>query len=72
MKTPAVVGIFLVVLGVLALAYQGLTMTHREKVADIGPIEITKTERNHIPLPPILGALALAGGVFLLAAGRKT
>ncbi|HUP92764.1 MAG TPA: hypothetical protein VM074_10995 [Solimonas sp.] len=71
MKTNAIVGIFLIVLGVIALAYQGLTLTHREKVADIGPVSITKTERNHIPLPPILGALALAGGVMLLVAGRK-
>jgi hypothetical protein len=65
------VGIVLIVLGALALAYQGITYTTREKVLDIGPIEATKEERKTIPLPPVLGAVALAGGIALLLSGRR-
>jgi len=65
------VGIVLIVIGALALAYQGITYTTREKVLDIGPIEATKEERKTIPLPPVLGAVALAGGIALLLSGRR-
>jgi hypothetical protein len=73
MRPISLVGILLVVLGALALAYQGITYTHREKVIDLGPIHATEDKRERIPLPPILGGLALVGGVVLLLAGaRKT
>ena len=65
------VGIVLIVLGALALAYQGITYTTREKVLDIGPIEATKEERKTIPLPPVVGAVALVGGIALLLSGRR-
>ena len=65
------VGIVLIVLGVIALAYQGITYTTQKKVLDIGPIQATKEEHKTIPLPPILGGLALVGGVVLLIAGSK-
>lgn len=65
------VGIVLIVLGVIALAYQGITYTTRKKVLDIGPIQATKEEHKTIPLPPIVGGLALVGGVALLIAGSK-
>jgi drug/metabolite transporter (DMT)-like permease len=64
-------GIILIVLGVLALAYQGFTYTTHKKVLDIGPIQATKEEHKTIPIPPILGALALIGGVVILAADRR-
>lgn len=66
MKAISMAGILLVVLGVLALVYQGFTYTHREKVFDVGPIHATRDDRERIPLPPIFGGLALAGGVALL------
>jgi hypothetical protein len=65
------VGIVLIVLGALALAYQGITYTTREKVLDIGPIEATKEERKTVPLPPVVGAVALVGGIALLLSGRR-
>jgi uncharacterized membrane protein len=71
MKSISLVGILLVVLGALALAYQGITYTHREKVLDLGPIHATEDKQERIPLPPILGGLALLGGVALLVAGAK-
>jgi hypothetical protein len=63
----------LIVLGALALAYQGFTYIHREKVIDLGPIHATADKQERVSIPPILGGLALAGGVILLlAASRKT
>jgi uncharacterized membrane protein YidH (DUF202 family) len=71
MKSISLLGIFLVVLGALALAYQGINYTRREKVIDLGPIHATEDVQKHIPLPPILGGLALAGGIVLLFVGAK-
>jgi hypothetical protein len=71
MKSLSLLGIALVVLGALALAYQGINYTHREKVLDVGPIHATEDRREQIPLPPILGGLALLGGVALLVVGAR-
>jgi hypothetical protein len=70
-KPVTLVGIALIILGVLALAYQGITYTTREKVVDLGPLKITADKEKSIPLPPILGVLALAGGVVLVIAGAR-
>jgi hypothetical protein len=71
MKPISMIGILLVVLGALALAYQGITYTHREKIIDVGPIHATADEQKTIPLPPIIGAIALAGGITLLIMGGR-
>jgi len=71
MKPIRLLGILLIFLGVIALAYQGISYTTREKVLDIGPIEATKETRKTIPLPPILGGLAVAGGIALMVMGNK-
>ena len=71
MKAATLLGIVLIVLGVLALAYQGFTYTTREKVVDLGPLKITADKEKSVPLPPILGALALAGGVVLVFVGVR-
>ena len=71
MKLAAVVGLILIILGVISLAYQGITYTTQKKVLDIGPIQATKEEHKTIPLPPILGAIALVGGIVLMIAGGK-
>jgi len=66
-----IAGIILIVLGAIALAYGGISYTREEEILDIGPVEATAETRETIPLPPILGGLALAGGVVLLIAGSK-
>jgi hypothetical protein len=71
MKGALVIGIVLLVLGVAALAYQGITYTSREKVIDLGPITASVEKKKTIPLPPILGALALVGGVVLVAVAAR-
>jgi uncharacterized membrane protein len=71
MKPIILIGIVLVVLGALALAYQSISYTRTEKVLDLGPIHATKDTQKHIPLPPILGGIALIGGVALLVAGAR-
>ncbi len=71
MKPIVLAGILLIVLGGLALAYQGFSYTHQEKVLDLGPIHATAEEREHVSIPPILGGLALVGGIVLLVAGSK-
>ena len=71
MKAVTLIGVALIVLGVLALAYQGITYTTREKVVDLGPVKITADKENSIPLPPIIGVLAVAGGVVLVIVGAR-
>jgi hypothetical protein len=71
MKTAPLVGIILIVLGVVSLAYQGITYTTHKKVLDIGPLQATEEQHHTVPLPPILGALALIGGVAVLVAGSR-
>jgi len=70
-KTASLAGLILIILGVIALAYQGITYTTHKKVLDVGPIQATKTEHKTIPLPPIFGAIALVGGVVLMIAGAR-
>jgi Short repeat of unknown function (DUF308) len=71
MKATTLVGILLIILGVVGLAYPRISYTTREKVVDLGPIEATKETKKSIPLPPVLGGLSLAGGVILLVAAGK-
>jgi drug/metabolite transporter (DMT)-like permease len=77
MKPATIVGILLIVLGVISLSVGGFNFTtqNRERVVDIGPLKVDATVKRErtLPLPPILGVCALAGGVVLLIAGsRKT
>ena len=72
MKPMALVGLVLVVLGLAALAYRGITYTTRETVIDVGPLHATADREKTLPLPPILGIAAVAGGTVLLVAGRRT
>jgi uncharacterized membrane protein HdeD (DUF308 family) len=69
-KPVTLVGVALIILGVLALVYQGITYT-REKVIDLGPLKASVDKEKSIPLPPIVGVLALAGGVVLVIVGAR-
>ena len=71
MKPVMLVGVALIILGVVALAYQGITYTTREKIIDIGPLKASVDKEKSIPLPPIVGGLALAGGVILVIVGAR-
>jgi hypothetical protein len=71
MKPISLIGVLLIVLGGLALAYQGFTYTHQEKVLDIGPIHATREDHEHVSIPPVLGGLALVGGIALLVLGGR-
>ena len=66
------VGIALIILGIVAFAYQGITYTSREKIIDIGPIQATADTQKSIPLSPLLGGLVLVGGIALVVVGAKT
>jgi uncharacterized membrane protein YidH (DUF202 family) len=63
-----ILAIVLIVVGILGLAYEGITYTRREKVLEVGPITATKETKKTIPVSPILGAAALVCGVVLLIA----
>ena len=71
MNRTAIVGVVLLLLGVAALAYQGFTYTSRETVVDIGPVHATADHQKTVPIPPVLGLAALAGGVALLVVGMR-
>lgn len=71
MKTYTLIGIVLIVVGIAAFAYQGISYTTREKVVDLGPVHMSADKTRTLPLSPIVGAVALVGGVALLVVGSK-
>ena len=71
MKTMALLGIVLIVCGLAALVYQGITYTSRETVLNIGPLHATTDREKTLPLPPVFGIAAVAGGVALVIAGAR-
>ncbi len=66
-----IIGIVLIVVGLIGLAYGGLTYTTRESVVDLGPIHASREKTHNIPLPPIAGGLALIGGIALIVTSKK-
>jgi hypothetical protein len=71
MKPATILGIALIMLGLVAFAYQGITYTTREKVIDLGPLQATVDTKQTLPLPPLVGGLALVGGIALLLVGAR-
>lgn len=65
------IAMILIVIGILAVGYQGFTYVTREKVVDLGPIEVTKEEHKTVPLPPVIGAIVLVGGIALLLTNSR-
>jgi len=64
-------GMILIALGLVGLVWGGFSYTSRDKVANIGPIDITRDKTHSVPLPPIFGAVALIGGIVLLVTDKK-
>jgi hypothetical protein len=71
MKTYTLLGIILIVVGIAAFAYQGITYTTREKVVDLGSLHMTAERTRTLPLSPLAGSVALVGGIVLLIMGNK-
>jgi uncharacterized membrane protein HdeD (DUF308 family) len=71
-KPAIVIGIILIVIGIVALAWQGISYTTTERVVDLGPLKVEAQKERTIPLPPILGVLALVGGIVLVVVGTRS
>jgi hypothetical protein len=71
MKTNTLIALILIAMGIVAFAYQGITYKSREKVVDLGPVQVTAEKTRTFPLPPIVGGIALVGGIVLLLMGSK-
>ncbi|HEY6441900.1 MAG TPA: hypothetical protein VIY66_01030 [Candidatus Acidoferrales bacterium] len=72
MKISAAAGVVLIVIGVIALVFQGITYTKHKKVLQVGSFQATTEQHKTIPVPPIIGGVALVAGIVLLVAGRKS
>ncbi len=66
MRQNTILAVLLIALGVAAFAYQGITYKTREKAVDLGSVQVTTEKTKNIPIPPIVGAIALISGVALL------
>ena len=71
MKPAGIVGIILIAIGIIALAYGGFSYTKREKIIDSGPLQVSADREKTVPFPPILGGICLAGGIILVLVGNK-
>jgi hypothetical protein len=71
MNIKTIVAVILIAVGIVAFAYQGITYTTRDKVIDLGPVQMTAEKTKTLPLPPILGGFALVGGIVLLVVGKR-
>ena len=72
MKSTNLFAIILITAGAVALIFQGISWTTREKAVDLGPIQVTAERSHSLPLSPILGALSVGIGILMLVSGRKT
>jgi len=71
MRINTIIAIVLIAIGIVSFAYRGITYKTKEKVVDIGPVEVTSEKTKTLPLSPIVGAVALVGGIVLLITERK-
>ena len=71
MKPAVIIGVALVLLGIVGLAYNRITYTSKEKIVDLGPIQATAERQKSIPVPPLVGGLALVAGIGLIAVGYR-
>lgn len=71
MKPYTLLGIVLIVIAAIAFGYQGISYTSKEKVVDLGALQVSADRTRTLPLPPIVGGIALVGGIVLLVMGSK-
>jgi uncharacterized membrane protein YidH (DUF202 family) len=71
MKPAGIIGVILIVIGIVALAYGGFSFTQREKIIDAGPLQVSADKEKRVSFPPILGGLCLVGGIVLVVVGSK-
>jgi uncharacterized membrane protein YidH (DUF202 family) len=71
MKPQIIIAVLLIAIGIIAFAYQGISYTTTEKAIDLGPLQVTAEKTHTLPLPPIVGGIALVGGILLLFTGSK-
>jgi hypothetical protein len=71
MRPVAWIGVVLIVFGLVALAYQGITYTTKEKVVDLGPLKVETEKERTIPLPPVVGGVAIVAGLLLVVLARR-
>lgn len=71
MKPAVLIGIVLIVLGTLALVYQGFSYTTKEKAVDLGKVEIMADKQRTVSLPPVLGGIAVVAGIALVVFGAR-
>ncbi len=71
MKPAGIVGIILIAIGIIALAYGGFSYTKREKILDAGPLQVSADREKTVPFPPILGGICLVGGIILVVVGNR-
>ena len=71
MKSKTIFAFFLITVGVVAFIWQGISWTTQEKAVDLGPVEITATKKHSIPVPPIVGGIALGVGILMLVSDRR-
>jgi uncharacterized membrane protein YidH (DUF202 family) len=70
-KPAGIVGIILIAIGIIAIAYGGFSYTKREKIIDAGPLQVSADREKTVPFPPILGGICLVGGIILVIVGNK-
>lgn len=70
MKTKSI-GILLIAIGILMIAYTGFSYVTTEKVVDLGPIEINKEKNHFVQWPPIVGVVLLVGGVAVIVLDKR-
>lgn len=71
MKAATWIGAVLIVIGIISLAYGGITYTRKQEVVEVGPISAKVETRERFPLPPVLGGIALVGGIVLVAVSAR-
>ncbi len=72
MKPATLIGIVLILVGIIGFAVGGFSFTHEKKDVDLGPLQVSHKQTSTVPIPPILSAIVLIGGIGLVVVGTKS